>query len=122
SVPMRKTLIAIAAVAALSTPAFAESSNVTQSSAELTAGAATGAVVGVGLANGWFGSGTALRRAAGTTAGAGGGGGGAGRGTVAALDGVVEPCSGFHALFGANHGACVNGQYVGYAPRRVIVR
>ena len=83
------------------------------------AGAAVGTAVGVGLANGWYGAapaiaGTALPT---TAAGAAAVGGVAGIGTVALIDGVVQPCRGFHALFGANREACVDGQYVGYAPR-----
>ena len=46
-------------------------------------------------------------------------GGVAGVGTVALIDSVFQPCRGFHALFGANKDACVNGEYVGYAPRRM---
>jgi len=117
---MRKTLMAIAAVAALSTPALAETYDYSTRTAEAGTGAVAGTVVGVGLSEGWFGSGTALAGAAATTAGAVTVGGVAGVGTVAVLDSAIQPCSGFHALFGANHGACVNGQYVGYETRRVI--
>ena len=56
-------------------------------------------------------------------AGAAVAGGVAGVGTIALIDAAVQPCAGFHALFGMNHGACVNGQYVGYdAPRHRISR
>ena len=43
-------------------------------------------------------------------------GGVAGVGTVALIDSALQPCRGFHALFGANKDACVNGEYVGYQP------
>jgi hypothetical protein len=119
---MRKTLMAIAAVAALSTPALAETYDYSTRTAEATTGVVTGTAVGVGLNQGWISgsvAGTALPVG---VAGAATVGGVAGVGTVAVLDAAIQPCSGFHALFGANHGACVNGQYVGYAPqpRRVL--
>jgi len=83
------------------------------------AGAAVGTAVGVGLANGWYGAAPTIGGAALPTGAAGAAaiGGVAGIGTVALIDGVVQPCRGFHALFGANRDACVDGEYVGYAPR-----
>jgi hypothetical protein len=124
---MRKTLIAIAAVAALSTPALAR--NVTvygdynpAAPAEVTTGAVAGTAVGVGVSEGWFGASGAIGSSsavAASTAGAATVGGVAGVGTVAALDAVIQPCRGFSALFGANKGACVNGHYVG---QRTVLR
>lgn len=82
-------------------------------------GVATGAVVGFGLYNGWFGAAPTIAGSAlpTTAAGAATIGGVAGVGTVALIDGVLQPCRGFHALFGANKDACVNGEYVGYQQR-----
>lgn len=111
---MRKTVLAIATLAALSTPAFATDPNL--AAAELGTGAVAGTVVGVGVYNGWWGStigGAALPT---SVAGSATVGGVAGVGTVALLDSVIEPCRGFQALFGFNHGRCVNGEYVGYQP------
>jgi hypothetical protein len=111
---MRKTVLAIATLAALSTPAFATDPQL--AAAELGTGAVAGTVVGLGVSEGWWGStigGAALPT---TVAGAATVGGVAGVGTVAFLDSVIQPCRGFHALFGANRDACVNGEYVGYQP------
>ncbi len=85
------------------------------------AGAAVGTAVGVGLYNGWYGTSSAITTGAlsTTVGGAITAGGIAGVGTVAAIGSVFQPCRGFHALFGANKDACVNGEYVGYAPRRM---
>jgi hypothetical protein len=109
---MRKTALAIAALAVLSTPALAET-NRTVAAAEVGTGAVVGTVAGVGLYNGWWGAtagGVLLPTSA---AGAVAVGGVAGVGTVALIDSVVQPCRGFHAVFGANKDSCVNGQYVG---------
>lgn len=82
-------------------------------------GVATGAVVGFGLYNGWFGATPMLGASTlpTTAAGAATLGGVAGVGTVALIDGALQPCRGFHALFGANKDACSNGEYVGYQQR-----
>jgi len=82
-------------------------------------GVATGAVVGFGLYNGWFGAAPTIAGSTlpTTAAGAATMGGVAGVGTVALIDGVLQPCRGFQALFGANKDACVNGEYVGYQQR-----
>jgi len=82
-------------------------------------GVATGAVVGFGLYNGWFGAAPTIAGSAlpTTAAGAATIGGVAGIGTVALIDGVLQPCRGFHALFGANKDSCANGEYVGYQRR-----
>ncbi len=86
------------------------------------AGAVVGTAVGVGLYNGWYGSaptiGSTLLPT--TAAGAVAVGGVAGIGTVALIDSAVQPCRGFHALFGANKDSCVNGEYVGDGPRRYV--
>ena len=129
---MRKTiLIALAAGAMLTTPAFAVSNPYYSGpayhdpqGAEVATGAAAGTAVGLGLSEGWFGAapavaGTALPT---TAAGAAAVGGVAGVGAVALFDATIEPCRGFHAMFDLNHGACVNGQYVGYGPHRVSHR
>jgi hypothetical protein len=119
---MRKTAMAIAAVAgiaALSTPAFAEP-NRTVAAAEVGTGAVVGTVAGVGLYNGWWGATAGGVLLPTTAAGAVATGGVAGVGAVALIDSVIQPCRGFHAVFGANKEACVNGEYVGDrpAPRR----
>lgn len=115
---MRKTAFAIAAaatVAALSTPAFAEM-NRTVAAAEVGTGAVVGTVAGVGLYNGWWGATAGGVLLPTTAAGAVATGGVAGVGTIALIDSVIQPCRGFHAVFGANKDACVNGQYVGERP------
>lgn len=110
---------AIAAVA-LSSPSSAQEAQYTTGVAGPATGAVVGTAVGVGLYNGWYsGVGSSLTAATSTTAGAVAIGGVAGVGTVALIDGVFQPCRGFHALFGANKDACVNGEYVGYSPRRM---
>jgi hypothetical protein len=110
---------AIAAVA-LSSPSSAQEAQYTTGVAGPATGAVVGTAVGVGLYNGWYsGVGSSLTAATSTTAGAVAIGGVAGIGTVALIDGVFQPCRGFHALFGANKDACVNGEYVGYSPRRM---
>lgn len=116
---MRKTILTIAAIAALSTPALAETDR-TAAAVEVGTGAVVGTVVGVGVYNGWFGSTVAGAALPTTVAGSAAVGGVAGVGTVALIDSVIQPCRGFHAVFGANRDACVNGRYVGYqpAPRR----
>ena len=113
-------LFAAIAAVALSSPSMAQEQQYTTGYAGPVAGAAVGTAVGVGLYNGWYsGVGSSLTAATSTVAGAVAVGGVAGVGTVALIDGVFQPCRGFHALFGANKDACVNGEYVGYAPRRM---
>jgi hypothetical protein len=128
---MRKTMMISAVVAsvAMSTAALAAPgpyySGPGYAGGEVAAGTVTGAVVGVGLYEGWFGSSAAVAGSVlpVTAAGAATVGGVAGVGTVALIDSAIQPCQGFHAVFGMNRDACVNGQYVGYAqPRRVIYR
>jgi hypothetical protein len=118
---MRKALYAlpIAATAALATPALAAPyDNSYYPAGPAIAGATVGTVAGVGLYNGWFGSGAFVSTLPTTAAGAATMGGVAGVGTVALIDAAVQPCRGFAAVFGANRDACVNGEYVGDSPRR----
>jgi hypothetical protein len=133
-VQMRKAILAMAAVAALATPALA-AQRVTvygdynpAAPAEVTTGAVTGAVVGVGVSEGWWGStigGAALPT---TAAGAAAVGGVAGVGTAVAIDAAIQPCRGFQALFGLNQPQCaqrqaaLDAQYVGTHQRRVVRR
>jgi len=129
---MRKTIFAaLAAGTMLATPAFAASnpyytgpSYAGPERAEVATGVVGGTVVGLGLSEGWFGAAPAVGGAAlpATAAGAAAVGGVAGVGAIAAIDAVTEPCRGLHALFGMNHGACVDGQYVGYGPHRTVYR
>ena len=117
---MRKLMIALSAAtiaaAAMATPAMAD---VDVATGETVTGAAVGTAVGVGLYEGWYGS-SVLATSAGATAGtAAAVGGVAGIGAIALIDGAIQPCSGFHALFGMNRDECANGEYVGYAPRRM---
>lgn len=123
---MRKliTALSVAAVtaAAIAIPTFAsaqESGQYTTGYVGPVAGAAVGTAVGLGLYNGWYGSGVFVSTLPTTAVGAAAMGGVAGVGTIAAIDSVFQPCRGFHALFGANKDACANGEYVGYAPRRM---
>ena len=123
---MRKviTALSIAAVTAamLVTPAMARpdrSNSPNAAQAEVAVGAVVGTVAGVGLYNGWWGSSTtatALGATAGTAAVAGGV---AGVGTIALIDAAIQPCRGFHALFGLNRDVCWNGEYVGPHARRM---
>jgi len=124
---MRKILpiLSIVAVAALATPALAEPETVNPNYgsayavAPAAGGVAVGTVVGVGLYEGWFGNSAAVAVIPATVAGAATVGGVAGVGTVVLLDAAIQPCRGFHALLGMNEHECVNGEYVGDAPRRV---
>jgi hypothetical protein len=119
---MRKTLLAIAAVTVFSAPALAESVTIygdynPAAPAEVTTGAVAGTAVGIGVSEGWFGTTGALGSSsaiAASTAGAVTVGGVAGVGTVAVIDSVIQPCRGFHAFFGTNKDACVNGNFVGH--------
>lgn len=112
--------VAALTAAALATPALAQDDRYpvapNAAAVELGTGAVTGTVVGVGLYEGWFGAtaaGTVLPATAAASAAVGGV---AGVGTVAAIDGIIQPCRGLHAFFGLNKDVCVNGQYVGYNP------
>jgi high-affinity Fe2+/Pb2+ permease len=122
---MRKlmTALSVAAIgaAALATPAMARPDmpyGPGPETAEVVGGAAVGTAVGVGAYEGWYGSSVAAAEIGATAGTAAVAGGVAGVGTIALLDAVTQPCRGFAAVFGLNHGACVDGEYVGYAPRR----
>ncbi|MBV9556235.1 MAG: hypothetical protein JO254_04090 [Pseudolabrys sp.] len=128
---MRKTLIiSIAAASILSTTAFAAPNSYYTgpgyppevAAAEVGAGAVAGTALGVGIYNGWYGGALGASTAAVGAGTAIAAGGVAGVGTVALLDAAVQPCSGFHAVFGANRENCVNGQYVEYVPHRRVIR
>ena len=118
---MRKiiSLLVLAAAAAAATPALAEIDSVNPNYAPVApvvAGAAVGTAVGVGLYQGWYGS-SGFASAAGATAGtAAVAGGVAGVGTVVLLEGLTAKCHGFGVLW-TPRDECVNGQYVGDAPR-----
>jgi hypothetical protein len=128
----RKTIFAALAVGTmLATPAFAAPNRYYNGpayagpeGAEVATGVVGGTVVGLGLTEGWWGAAPAIGSAAlpTTAAGAAAVGGVAGIGAIAALDAVTEPCRGLQALFGMNHGACVDGHYVGYGPHRTVYR
>ena len=130
---MRRFLpaLTVAAAAVLATPALAapyyspvdENPNYsTGTYVAPVAGLAVGTVAGVGLYNGWWGSGAVVSTLPTTAVGAAAVGGVAGVGTVALIDAAVEPCRGFQALLTMNRDQCVNGEYVGYGPphRRVL--
>lgn len=123
---MRKMLplLALAAAAAVATPALAQPDDryVMPNYAAPAAGVAVGTVAGVGLYNGWFGSSAAATSLGATAASSAVAGGVAGIGTVALIDAFTQPCAGFNAVFGLNKDHCVNGVYVADAPRRVIRR
>jgi hypothetical protein len=124
---MRKILpiISLAVVAAFATPALAEPETVNPNYgsayavAPAVGGVAVGTVVGVGLYEGWFGTSAAVAALPATAAGAAAVGGVAGVGTIVLIDAAIQPCRGFHALLGMNEHECVDGIYVGDAPRRV---
>lgn len=124
---MRKTICALSAAAAVlaAAPAFAQQQQYPYPYAAPAAGVVAGTVVGLGVSEGWWGATVAGAALPTTTAGAAAVGGVVGVGTIAAIDAFTQPCRGVAALFDINHGACVNGQYVGYAqpagyaPRRV---
>ncbi|MCF8478052.1 MAG: hypothetical protein K9G60_13570 [Pseudolabrys sp.] len=122
---MRKIItaasIAAIAAAALASPAIARPGDLSPNAAqaEVATGAVVGTVAGVGLYNGWWGSSAAATSLGATVGASAVGGGVAGVGAIALIDALVQPCRGFHAIFGMNKDVCVNGEYVGYAPRRM---
>ena len=132
---MRNTILAIAAVAALATPALAAPTRVTvygdanpAAPAEVTTGAVAGTAVGVGLSEGWISGSIGGAALPATAAGAAAVGGVAGVGVAAGIDAAVQPCRGFQALFGMNQQACaqrqaaLDAQYVGATHHRRVVR
>ncbi|HVZ52769.1 MAG TPA: hypothetical protein VG986_12435 [Pseudolabrys sp.] len=123
---MRKALFAfpIVAAAAFATPAIAQPSygpygpyaySPYAAAAPWVVGAGVGTGAAIAAYNGSFGAAAAGTGAA-ATVGAAAIGGTAAIGAVALTDAVLQPCRGFHAIFGLNHGACEDGHYVGYAP------
>jgi hypothetical protein len=131
---MRKTLMAIAAVAALSTPALAASQVTVYGNqnpaapAEVATGAVAGTAVGVGLSEGWITGSIGGAALPATAAGAAAVGGVAGVGAAAGIDAVIQPCRGLQALFGMNQQACaqrqaaLDAQQMGTTHRRVVRR
>ena len=130
---MRKlfySTICIAAAAAIATPALAQppgyrdyayapqSEQHARTAGAIGAGVVGGTVAGLGVSEGWWGSAAAAALPT-TVAGAAAIGGLTGIGVVATVDAVTQPCRGFAAMFGLNHGECENGHYVGDAPRRM---
>ena len=116
---MRKAFIILSAIStiALATPASAQELYQRGNPGAVAAGAVAGTAVGVGLYNGWFGSGALASSLPASAAGAAVAGGVAGIGTIAVIDAATQPCSGFRALFSpfaAGPSGCVNGEYVGY--------
>ena len=127
---MRKIIPALAfaaaATAALATPAMAEVDGVNPNydygvAAPVVAGAAIGTLAGVGLYNGWYGSGAFATSAGATVGTAVAVGGVAGVGAVALLEGITAKCHGFGVLW-TPRSECVNGQWIGDGPRRGIIR
>jgi hypothetical protein len=123
SFPMRKAALAlsVAAAAMLSTAASAQPINYPEAyppaAAATAGGVVTGTVLGVGVAEGWFGGGLATTSAGGAIAGGAAGaatlGGVAGIGTVALIHSVTTPCHGFLiGLDALNPGPSACGQPV----------
>lgn len=134
---MRKTILAMAAVAALATPALAAPTRVTvygdqhynpAAPAEVTTGAVAGTAVGVGLSEGWISGSIGGAALPATAAGATAVGGVVGVGAAAGIDAAIQPCRGFQALFGMNQQACaqrqaaLDAQYMGTTHHRRVVR
>lgn len=132
---MRKTLLvlsAVAAAAALATPAAAQTRYDRAGyypGAPWVAGAAAGTIAGVGLTQGWWSSSAVGSTLGASAAGSAVAGGVVGIGTVVLIDAATQPCGGFRALFSPfayapGQSGCVAGQYVGYrvseraSPRR----
>jgi hypothetical protein len=116
---MRRILpaLAIAAAAAVATPALAQQDERYPTAVYVApvAGAAVGTAVGVGLYNGWLGSSAFVAAAPITAVGAAAVGGVAGIGTIALIDAATQHCRGF-GIFVAREGECVNGVWVGDLP------
>ena len=117
---MRKTIIAMSAIAAITLTSAASAQERYRdqgNAAKLGAGAVAGTVVGLGLYNGWFGSGTFASSLPSSAAGAAATGLVVGIGTGALIDAATQPCKGFRALFSSFYpgpSGCVNGEFVGY--------
>jgi len=123
---MRKVVMILSAVAALAvaTPASAKTKPA-YPAWPWVAGAAVGTAAGVALYNGWW-TGSTVGKAIGASAvGSATAGFVIGVGTIALIDAATQPCKGFRALFSPFYAApsgCVNGKYVGYAPRKKAKR
>ena len=112
---MRKTLLALSAIAAIAvaTPADAQTARRHANWVAPVAGVAVGTTVGLGLYNGWWTNTAGLPTSA---AGAAATGALAGIGTMALIHAATTPCHGFHAALGGfltSPAGCANGQYVG---------
>jgi len=118
---MRKLLpiIAIAAAAAVATPAFAYQDDryPVQTYVAPVAGAAVGTAVGVGLYNGWF-SGSLAAALPATAAGAAVVGGLAGIGTIVVIDAFTQRCRGLGPLWTPRE-QCADGEWIGNRPVRM---
>lgn len=126
---MRKAFIAVSTAAALAVTATAASAGDRgydpRTPALLGTGAVVGTLVGVGLINGWGGSTAFAASAGGTAAASAVAGGVAGVGAVALIHAATTPCTGFDALFGSfrqGPSGCVDGKYVGVAPKKTAYR
>jgi hypothetical protein len=117
---MRKIVMILSAVAALAVTTPASAKTKYAPAWPWVAGAAVGTAVGVGLANSWY-SGAFAASLPASAAGAATAGFVAGVGTIVLIDAATQPCAGFRAMFSpfyAQPSGCVNGKYVGYAPRK----
>lgn len=129
---MRRTLLVIAAAAALAAPSVGASAQAVRYQAPNyvapAVGIAAGTATGLAISEGAFTGGLGAALPA-TAAGAAAFGGIAGVGTAAIIHAATTPCQGFHALFGnlfTSSEGCVNGQWVGgrepVVERRVVTR
>ena len=123
---MRKILLGILAASALSTVASAQYREPVPNYVAPAAGVVTGTVVGVGLHQGWWGTGTTLGTTLpATAAGAAAVGGVAGIGTAATIHAWTTPCQGAHMFFGnlfTSSEGCVNGRPAARPVRETRVR
>ena len=119
---MRKTLmlLTLATGTALSTPALAQPvAHPLTADAEITTGAVTGSVVGLGIAEGWFGSSIFGYTTAGGAAAGAAIGGVAGIGAITFIHAAITPCDGFQVLLSGlvtSPEGCVDGRWVGHDP------
>jgi len=121
---MRRIVMILSAVAAIAVTTPASAKTKYAPAYPWLAGAAVGTVVGVGLYNSWF-SGSFAASLPASAAGAATAGFVAGVGTIVLIDAATQPCQGFRAMFSpfySQPSGCVNGKYVGYAPRKAKKR
>lgn len=120
---MRKTLIALSAVATVALTGTAQAQSRYYAPAPNPslplAGAVVGTGVGIAAHEAWWGasSSSLATSFAGSAAGAAVAGGVAGIGAIALIDAATQPCAGFRALFSPfipGPSGCVNGEFVGY--------